>query len=107
MHRLIMTSNTYRQGSAVTPTLEKSDPDNVLLSRMLLRRMDAEQLYDSSLTVSGRLDEAPHGPPEPVEVRDDGLITPIATEKDGGGRSMWRSDARRRLVFSRASMFRL
>ena len=81
MHRLIMTSNTYRQSSAVTPALEKSDPDNVLLSRMLLRRMDAEQLYDTLLAVSGHLDETQHGPPEPVEVRDDGLITPIPTQK--------------------------
>ena len=34
MHRLIMTSTTYRQSSTVTPEMEKLDPDNVLLTRI-------------------------------------------------------------------------
>src|SRR5260370_24119792 len=81
LHRLMMTSSTYRQSSTVTPALEKSDPDNVMLSRMPLKRMDAEPLYDSLLMISGQLDDARYGPPEPVQVRDDGLVTPIPTEK--------------------------
>ncbi|HXJ41842.1 MAG TPA: PSD1 and planctomycete cytochrome C domain-containing protein, partial [Bryobacteraceae bacterium] len=52
LHRLMMTSSTYRQSSTVTAALEKSDPDNVLLSRMPLKRMDAEPLYDSLLMIS-------------------------------------------------------
>jgi len=81
MHRLMMTSSTYRQNSTVTPVLEKMDPENLLLSRMPLKRMEAEVLNDTLLLISGRLDETPYGVPEPVLVRDDGLVTPIETEK--------------------------
>lgn len=88
MHRLIMTSATYRQSSKVTDALAKADPDNVLLSRMPLRRMEAELLHDTLLALSGRLDETRFGPPEPVHVRDDGLVTPIATES-GWRRSIY------------------
>ncbi|MCU1274378.1 MAG: Protein of unknown function (DUF1553)/Protein of unknown function (DUF1549)/Planctomycete, partial [Bryobacterales bacterium] len=88
MHRLIMTSNTYRQASTLTPELVKADPDNVWLSRMPLKRMEAELLYDSLLDISGRLDATRFGPPEPVQVRDDGLVTPIATDK-GWRRSVY------------------
>src|SRR5262249_15139683 len=52
MHRLMMTSSAYRQGSKVIPDLEAKDPDNVLLSRMSLRRMSAEALNDTMLLVS-------------------------------------------------------
>ncbi len=93
LHRLMMTSSTYRQSSTVTAALEKSDPDNVLLSRMPLKRMDAEPLYDSLLMISGRLDDDRYGPPEPVQVRDDGLVTPIATDK-GWRRSVYLAERR-------------
>src|SRR5207244_3481214 len=56
MHRLMMTSATYRQCSAVTPDRKKRDPDNALWSRMPLTRLDAEALYDTLLLVAGRLD---------------------------------------------------
>jgi len=88
MHRLMVTSSGYRQVSGVTPTLAKVDPNDVLLSRMPLKRMEAESLYDSMLMVSGTLDETRFGPPEPVEVRDGGLVTPIRTDK-GWRRSMY------------------
>jgi hypothetical protein len=74
MHRLLMTSNTYRQTSMVTPRHEQLDPDNRLLARMPLRRMEAEELRDSLLSVAGQLDENRFGPAEPVKVRPDGLV---------------------------------
>jgi hypothetical protein len=80
MHRLMMTSSVYRQGSTVTPELSRADPDDVLLSRMPLKRMSAEFLYDTLVMISGKLDETRFGPPEPVQVRDDGLVTPIGTD---------------------------
>jgi hypothetical protein len=83
-----MTSSTYRQGSTVTPALAKADPDNLFLARMPLKRLEAEPLYDSLLLLAGRLDETRDGPPEPVEVRDNGMVTPIATEK-GWRRSVY------------------
>jgi hypothetical protein len=81
MHRLIMTSTTYRQSSTVTPEMEKLDPDNVLLTRMPMKRLEAEPLYDALLSASGQLDETRYGPPQPVLVRDDGLVTPVRTEQ--------------------------
>jgi hypothetical protein len=74
IHRLIMTSNTYRQSSRVTPQAEKLDPGNVLLSRMPLTRVDGESLRDSVLFIAGRLDETPGGPPELLFVRHDGMV---------------------------------
>src|SRR5205085_3392574 len=67
MHRLMMTSSAYRQSSNVTSIMEERDPDNVLLSRMSMRRMDAEVLNDTMLLVSGRLDETRYGVPAPVQ----------------------------------------
>ena len=75
LHRLMMTSRTYRQSSRVGPEQQRLDPENRLLSRWPLQRMDGESLRDSLLRVSGRLDETPYGPPDPVSVRSDGLST--------------------------------
>ncbi|MBI3408293.1 MAG: PSD1 domain-containing protein [Planctomycetes bacterium] len=81
MHRLMMTSATYRQSSAVTADHTKHDPENSLYSRMPLVRLDAEALYDTLLLVAGRLDETPCGPGDAVKVRADGLATPAGTTK--------------------------
>jgi len=81
MHRLMMTSATYRQSSAVTPDQEKADPANTLLSRMPLARLDAESLYDTLLLVAGRLDETRYGPADAVQARPDGLVTPVGTAR--------------------------
>ncbi len=63
MHRLIMTSSTYRQSSVRKDTLaERIDPNNKLLWRMPVRRMDAEQIRDSMLFVSGEIDMSMGGP---------------------------------------------
>jgi mono/diheme cytochrome c family protein len=81
IHRLILTSATYRQCSAVTPDRDRLDPDNMFCSRMPLVRLDAEALYDALLSVSGRLDATLSGPPDPVQVRKDGMVTPISTDR--------------------------
>ena len=88
MQRLMLTSSAYRQVSKASPEAERLDPDNTLVSRMPLRRMDAEVLNDTLIFVAGRLDETPFGVPEPVLVRDDGLVTPIETDK-GWRRSVY------------------
>ncbi|MCI0626386.1 MAG: PSD1 and planctomycete cytochrome C domain-containing protein [Acidobacteria bacterium] len=88
MHRLMMTSSAYRQSSRLSPSQQKLDPKNELLSRMPLRRMEAEALHDTLLLVSGRLDETRYGFPAPVMVREDGLVTPIGSEK-GWRRSIY------------------
>ena len=72
MHRLMMTSTAYRQASRKDGEALAADPDNVLLSRMAMRRMDAEQLYDSILMATSRLDPTRFGPPVDLELSEDG-----------------------------------
>lgn len=84
LHRLMVTSATYRQSSVVRAPARTLDPDNSLYSRRPLLRMEAEVLQDSLLQVAGCLDATPFGPPDPVTVRSDGLITP--SERPGGWR---------------------
>ena len=72
MHRLMVTSQAYRQSSSVAKNSLEEDPDNKLVSRMPMRRMTAEMLYDSILSVTGRLDPKRFGPPAEVEVQDSG-----------------------------------
>jgi hypothetical protein len=79
MHRLIMTSSTYRQSSRVTAEHERLDPDNRLLSRIPLRRLDAESVRDSLLAVSGRLDTTAFGPADAIEARPDGTFAAVAS----------------------------
>jgi hypothetical protein len=69
MHRMMMTSTVYRQSSTVT-----TDADNSLLSRMPLRRLEAEELRDALLFVAGQLDETRYGPADPVSVLPNGLV---------------------------------
>ena len=60
--RAIVTSRTYRQSSATQAAGQEKDPDNALLWRMNLRRLEWEPLRDSLLEVSGQMtDERPAG----------------------------------------------
>jgi hypothetical protein len=63
MSRLLVTSATYRQSAAVTPGLRERDPDNRLLARGSRFRLDAEQIRDQALAVSGLLVHRLGGPP--------------------------------------------
>ncbi len=63
MHRLIVTSATYRQSSRITPKLRKRDQRNLLLARMPRVRLPAEQLRDQVLAVSGLLASKTGGAP--------------------------------------------
>ncbi|MFP6601118.1 MAG: DUF1553 domain-containing protein, partial [Pirellulaceae bacterium] len=89
LHRLIMNSRTYRQGNRITADRQQRDPQNRLLSRMSLKRMDAEALRDSLLFVSGKLDERSGGYPDHVSVDRDGLVSANATATGGWRRSIY------------------
>ncbi|MFN9973088.1 MAG: DUF1553 domain-containing protein, partial [Phycisphaerae bacterium] len=88
IHRLVMTSSTYRQSSLVNADHLRLDIDNRLLSRSPLRRLEAEALRDSLLFVSGKLDLTAFGPGETVDSREDGLVSSVGTEK-GWRRSIY------------------
>jgi hypothetical protein len=62
LHRLIVMSNTYRQGSTLDKANVKLDPDNHYLWRWSPRRLEAEAIRDSWLTASGELDKRGGGP---------------------------------------------
>lgn len=86
MHRLIMTSETYRQASRREGDRERIDPDNRLLSRMNVVRLEAETLRDSLLAVSGRLNPKLGGPPVPVTFNEEGQIIIGIDTRDTAGR---------------------
>ncbi len=63
LHRLIVTSATYRQQSAVrNPAAERIDSGNALLWRQNRRKLEAEAVRDSVLAVAGKLDLTMGGP---------------------------------------------
>jgi mono/diheme cytochrome c family protein len=87
MHRLIMTSAAYRQVSTRRSELDAVDPDNRLLGRMAIRRLDAEGLRDSLLAVCGRLNPKMFGPPVPVMEDNVGRFVIGKENKNGEGRN--------------------
>ncbi len=72
MHRLLMTSRTYRMSSAPESANLASDPQNNNFWRYSMRRLTAEELRDTILSVSGNLNLESKGrwvyPPLPAEV---------------------------------------
>lgn len=66
LHRLIVTSATWRQSSQPRQSLEERaltvDAENRLLWKMPRRKLEAESVRDSVLSVSGRLDLSMYGP---------------------------------------------
>ncbi|MGV3719862.1 MAG: DUF1553 domain-containing protein, partial [Actinomycetota bacterium] len=62
LHRLIVTSNTYRMASTPDPVSLAKDPDNRYLWRMSYRRMDSEIVRDNVFFVAGQLDLSLGGP---------------------------------------------
>jgi hypothetical protein len=83
LHRLILTSTAYRQSSVRDPKTDAADPDNRLLGRFPLRRLDAESVRDATLFVSGKLNPKSFGPPVPVMEDDAGLIVIGKANRDG------------------------
>ncbi|MFO0907685.1 MAG: DUF1553 domain-containing protein [Isosphaeraceae bacterium] len=78
LHRLIVTSATYRQASTHRPELDRIDPTNRWLARQSRLRLDAELIRDSALRVSGLFAPAIGGPsvypPQPEGVMSLGQV---------------------------------
>lgn len=62
LHKLIVTSAVYRQSAADDAANSLIDGSNVYLWRMNRRRLEAEELRDAVLAVSGKLDRTMYGP---------------------------------------------
>lgn len=102
LHRLIVTSATYRQSSAQRPDAQAVDPANRLLARQNRQRVDAEIVRDAALVVSGLLSREIGGPsvfpPQPegvFEFTQDAKPWKTAVGKDRYRRALythfWRS----------------
>ncbi len=88
MHKLLLTSSAYRQASTVATEVRAAakqvDPENRLLWRQRLHRLEAESLRDAILCVSGSLNPEMFGPPVPIRRQSDGEVV---TSDDAAG---WR-----------------
>ncbi len=86
MHKLIMTSSVYRQSSRGSQAGSAADSSNTLYSHFPLQRLEAEEIRDVILHLSGRLDVTLYGPPVPVAEDAVGHILP---DKDSARRSLY------------------
>ncbi len=68
LHRMIMTSATYRASSQITPAAWEKDPANRLWSRFQRRRLTAEEMRDSWLAVDGSLELSTGGMLDAVDL---------------------------------------
>ena len=86
--RSIVLSRTYQMSSYPDPKAEQADPQNSLLHRMPVRRLEAEAIRDSILAVSGRLDKTVGGQSVDVYVTQfmEGRGKPAGGPLDGAGR---------------------
>ncbi len=84
--RLIVTSRVYRQSSDKNADLWQVDPDNRLLGRMPLRRLDSESMRDAVLATSGQLSNKRFGVPVPVAPDEVGQFILANDNRDSAGR---------------------
>ena len=97
LHRLIVTSSTYRQAVTHDPAAAANDADNRLLWRMSRTRLDAETVRDAMLLAAGRLDDTLYGPPVKHFLTRPGIhVTP---ESDYDSFDVNSADARRRSIY--------
>jgi hypothetical protein len=78
LHKQIVLSQTYRESSQHNATAALIDGDNRLLWRMNTTRLEAEELHDTVLAVSGKLDRRMGGPSVKLFVQSPGVhVTPV------------------------------
>ncbi|MBI3823560.1 MAG: DUF1553 domain-containing protein [Planctomycetes bacterium] len=95
LHRLIVTSATYRQSSKITPAAFERDPDNRLLAHAPRLRLSPFQLRDQALSLSGLLVDKLGGPPvrpyQPPGLWEDFSFNQIKYVQDKGDKLYRRS----------------
>ncbi len=69
LHKLIVMSRVYMESSHTRPEYETKDPENRLLWRSNIRRLDFEAMRDSLLVFSGELDKTVGG--KPINLTDE------------------------------------
>ena len=97
LHKLILSSNTWRMSKRAGPEYLAADPENRLLWRAPYRRLEAEAIRDAVLAVSGRLNPKMYGPsvfppvqPQALEGSSDpDKIWKASAEEDASRRSIY------------------
>jgi len=87
--REVVLSRSYQMSSLPTDAVaEQADPENLLLHRTNVRRLEGEAIRDAILAVSGRLDPKLGGPSIPIYLNDfmEGRGRPASGPLDGDGR---------------------
>ena len=88
LHRLIVTSSTYRQAATATPEAFASDPHNTLLGRSSRHRLPAWMLRDQALQLSGQLvttiGGAPVSPYQPAGIWAEATFDTIRYQQSHG-----------------------
>lgn len=97
MHRLMLTSNSYRQASQHNDAAFAKDPENRWLWRFNQHRIEAEVLRDSLLAVSGKLNPEMYGPGIYPRIDPDIVNT--------GSRPRWPLDAKDESATFRRSIY--
>ncbi len=82
LHKTIMLSTTYRQSAKRESSKDAVDPDNKLLPRQNLKRLEAEVVRDAMLSVSGKLCNRAFGPPVPIRENEVGQFVVGKGTKD-------------------------
>jgi hypothetical protein len=104
LNRLIVNSAAYRQSSTTAAEAVRLDPDNRLLSRFPLTRLDAEAVRDAMLSVSGEIDERMYGPYVGSSTDDEGAVI-VREEQAGAHRRSIYLQQRRTQVNSFLNLF--
>ena len=88
MIRELVLSRTYQMSTVGDPKADATDPENLLLHKARLRRLEGEAIRDAMLSVSGRLNEKMYGPSVPLHLTSflDGRGRPGSGPIDGDGR---------------------
>lgn len=89
----LMLSNAYQMASSVGGPADEVDPDNRLLHRMPIQRLEGEVIRDALLAVSGRLDRTPFGTSVPIH------LTPFMEGRGRPGTSGPLDGAGRRSIY--------
>lgn len=72
LQRMILLTRTYQQRSQRRGEQDKIDPENALLGRANMRRLEAEAIRDALLSVTGKLNAKIGGPSSPVSANEEG-----------------------------------
>lgn len=85
LQRQLVLSTAYQQSSVRSEAIQQQDPENRLLARMSLRRLEAEAIRDAILAANGQLQATMYGPAAAVNPDEVGQVIIGKATRDGNG----------------------